>query len=195
MSGTTMDGPGRGLGYAHMTGRWGWFVALGAVLFLLGILALGDVVAVTFVSTIFIGAMLLVGGIFQIIHAFANKSWSAFLLNLLAGVLYVIGGLLIMEEPVKGSLVITLFLLIALVVGGVVRVVIAATHRELAGWWLLLLSGVISVVLGIMLFMTLPWSGFWLLGTLIAIELLVQGVVWIGFGFSLRRLHRAATPA
>jgi uncharacterized membrane protein HdeD (DUF308 family) len=52
------------------------------------------------------------------------------------------------------------------------------------------IGGLISVVLGILLFLSLPWSGFWLLGTLVAIELLVQGAIWVQFGLSLRRLHR-----
>jgi uncharacterized membrane protein HdeD (DUF308 family) len=192
MSGTKMDSPRQGLGYAQMTGRWGWFVALGILLLLLGVLALGDVVAVTVVSAIFIGAALLVGGIFQIIHAFANKAWSSFLLNLIAGVLYVVGGLLIMQEPVQGSIVITLFLLLALVVGGILRIVIALAHRKMPGWWMLLLGGVISAVVGILLFMSLPWSGLWVLGTLVAVELLVQGATWVQFGLSLRRLRRTA---
>jgi uncharacterized membrane protein HdeD (DUF308 family) len=194
MSSTAIDKSPRGLGYIQTAGRWGWFVALGILLFVLGILALGDVV-VTVVSTIFIGAVLVVGGAFQIIHAFANKSWSAFLLNLAAGILYLIGGFLIMGEPLQGSAVITLFLLMALLVGGVLRIVIAVRHREVRGWWMLLLGGLISVALGILLFLSLPWSGFWLLGTLVAIELLVQGAIWVQFGLSLRRLHRAAAGA
>jgi uncharacterized membrane protein HdeD (DUF308 family) len=190
MSGTAIDKSPRGLGYTQTASRWGWFVALGVLLFVLGIMALGDVVVVTVVSTIFIGAVLVVGGAFQIIHAFANKGWSAFLLNLAAGILYLIGGFLIMGEPLSGSVIITLFLLMALLVGGVLRIVIALRHREVRGWWILLLGGLISVVLGILLFLSLPWSGFWLLGTLVAIELLVQGAIWVQFGLSLRRLHR-----
>jgi uncharacterized membrane protein HdeD (DUF308 family) len=192
VSGTMMEQPRRGLGYTHMARRWGWFVALGAALFILGILALGDVAAVTVASVIFIGAALMVGGVIQVIHAFANKAWSAFLLNLLAGVLYVIGGFLIMQEPVQGSVIITLFLLIAWMLGGILRIVIAVRHREMRGWWLLLVGGIISVALGLMLFMSLPWSGLWVLGTLVAVELLVQGATWVQFGLSLRHLHRTA---
>ena len=195
MSDQVLGSPRRGLGYAHMTSRWGWFVALGVVMFVLGVVALGDVVAVTLVSAIFIGAAFLVGGIFQVIHAFANKAWGAFLLNVLAGVIYIIGGLLIMQEPVQGSVLITLFLLVVLVVGGLLRAVIALTHRQVAGWWMLLLGGLISVVVGNLLFASLPWSGLWVLGTLVAIELLVQGATWVQFGLSLRRLHREAVSA
>jgi uncharacterized membrane protein HdeD (DUF308 family) len=182
-----------GLGYRGTAAKWGWFVALGIIMILGGVFALGDVVAFTLVSVIFIGAMLLVGGIFQIVHAFMTREWSAFLLNLLAGILYVIGGFLIMQEPVTGSLVLTLFLLAALLIGGVMRIVISLQHREMPGWWLVLLGGIISVIVAVMLYATLPWSGLWVLGTLIAIELLVQGFTWVRFGFAMRHMmHMSA---
>ncbi len=131
------------------------------------------------VRVIFIGAKVLVGGFFQIVQAFMTKQWSGFLLNLLVGILYVIGGFLIMQEPVHGSFIITLLLLSAILVGGMTRIMIALRHRELSGWWLMLLGGIISVILAIMLYASLPWSGLWVLGTLIAIELLIHGCTWL----------------
>jgi uncharacterized membrane protein HdeD (DUF308 family) len=181
-----------GLGYAGVVAKWGWFVGLGLLLVVAGVFALGDVMAVTVASVIFIGAMLLVGGIFQIFHAFMTKGWAAFLLNLLGGAAYAIGGLLIMDEPVQGSIFITMFAGAALVIGGLLRVVIALRHREVAGWWMLLLGGLISLALGVLLYASLPWSGLWVLGTLIGVELIVQGVTWVQFGLALRGLHRAA---
>ena len=97
MSDLTAGGP-HGLGYTHVTGKWGWFVALGVGLILAGF------VAFTLISVIFIGAAFLVGGVMQVIHAFMTKGWSAFALNLLCGLLTVAGGLLIMMEPVQGPL-------------------------------------------------------------------------------------------
>jgi uncharacterized membrane protein HdeD (DUF308 family) len=180
----------RGLGYSELTSKWGWFIALGVLLIVVGIFALVDVVAVTLASVIIIGAMLLVGGAFQIVHAFMTKTWGAFALNLLCGVLYIIGGLLIMDEPVEGSIVITLLAVAALIAGGVLRIAIALRHRDLQGWWLLLLGGLVSVVVGVLLYRSLPWSGLWVLGTLIAVELVVQGGTWLQFGLALRRMAR-----
>ena len=179
-----------GLGYAHLTSKWGWFVALGLVMIAAGVFALGDAVLVTIISVIFIGAAVLVSGVAQIIHAFANKSWGAFLFALLCGVLYVVGGFLIMMEPVQGSVIITIFLLIAIAIGGGLRIAMALRHREIAGWWLMLLGGIISVGLAIMLYASLPWSGLWVLGTLIGVELIIQGVTWLQMGLSLRGLGR-----
>jgi uncharacterized membrane protein HdeD (DUF308 family) len=181
-----------GLLHPGVASKWGWFVALGLVLIVAGAFALGDTVALTLLSVVFIGAMLLVGGIFQIVHAFMTKTWTAFLLNLVCGAAYVAGGLVIMAEPVEGSIFLTLLLAAALVVGAALRITMALQHREMAGWWVMLLGGVLSLVVGVVLVATLPWSGLWVLGTLIAIELLVQGVTWLQFGLALRRLHRTA---
>jgi len=181
----------QGLGYRHITAKWGWFVALGIVLVLVGLFALIDTVAFTIASVIFIGAMMAVGGIFQIVHAFVTKTWGSFFLNLLMGMLYTAGGFLIMDEPAEGSVIITLFLIVAMVMGGAMRIVIGLRHRELQGWWLLVLGGLVSVVVALMLYAMMPWSGLWVLGTLIAVELLFHGFTWIQFGLSLRR-HGAA---
>ena len=113
-----------GLGYSAIAGRWGWFVAFGVLSIVAGFFALGDVVAFTLISTIFIGAALLVTGIFQLVHAFMTKTWSQFGFNVVFGLLYIAGGLLIMQEPVEGSVTITLFLLLALVIGGVLRITV-----------------------------------------------------------------------
>ncbi len=184
-----------GLGRRAIAPRWGWFVALGIVLIALGVIAWFEVVAVTLVSTIFIGAALLVGGIVELVHAFATKDWSHFLLNALIGVLWIVGGGLIMLEPVAGTLVLTIMIAAALVVGGIIRGVIAIQHREMQGWWLLLLGGIVSVVVGVMLYATLPWSGLWVLGTLVAVELVINGVAWLQFGLGLRRIQQHLAAA
>ena len=180
----------QGGGFGHIRTKWGWFVALGDLLIAQGVIALCDVVAsvMTLASVTFIGAMLLVGGIFQIIQAFMVRGWGAFALQLLGGVLYVVGGLLIMDEPVQGSVFVTLLLVAALIVGGAMRVAIALRHRDVAGWWVLLQGGVVSLVVAVLLYGQLPWSGLWVLGTLIAIELIMLGVSWLQFGLTLRRL-------
>src|SRR5579862_954872 len=109
--------------------RWGWFVALGIAQLALGIVAWFDVIAFTIAGVIFIGALLLVAGVFQVVHAFMDREWGGFALHLLVGILYIVGGFLLMAEPLQGSLVITLLVAAALVVGGVLRIAIGIQHR------------------------------------------------------------------
>jgi uncharacterized membrane protein HdeD (DUF308 family) len=166
---------------------WGWFVALGIAQLVLGVVAWFEVIAFTIAGVIFIGALLLVAGILQIIHAFMDREWRSFLLHLLAGVLYVVAGVLLMAEPLEGAVAITILVSAALIVGGIFRIVIGVQHRAMPGWVLMIVSGVVSVVVGIMLWAMLPWSGLWVVGTLIAVELIVQGICWLQFGLGLRR--------
>ena len=181
----------QGAGAANIAQKWGWFVALGIAMIALGVAAWLDVVTLTIAGTIFIGASLLVGGALQIIHAFMTKEWRGFILSLFCGILYLAGGLLIMNEPVQGALFLTLLVVAALVVGGVIRIVLALQHRNIAAWGLILLSGIVSIAVGFLLYANLPWSGLWVLGTLIAVELLVQGSSWLYFGIALRFVRNA----
>lgn len=183
----------QGTAPAALSMKWGWFVVLGIALIALGIVAWLNVGIVTIAGTIVIGASLLVGGAFQIIHASMTKQWRGFVLGLFCGVLYLVGGLLIMNEPVQGALVLTLLAAAALIVSGVVRIVLALQHRTMRAWVLVLLSGVVSIVVGYLLYASLPWSGLWVLGTLIAIELIVQGASWLYFGLGLRAVRRASS--
>jgi uncharacterized membrane protein HdeD (DUF308 family) len=167
--------------------RWGWFVALGIAQLVLGIIAWFDVIAFTIAGVIFLGALVLVAGVFQIVHAFMDRQWGGFALHLLIGVLYVIGGLLLMDDPFPGALLITIFVAAALIIGGILRIVIGVQHRHMPGWGLLIGGGVISLLVGVMLVWMLPWSALWVVGTLIAVELIVHGVSWIQFGLALRK--------
>ena len=182
MSDLTASGTGR----APRT-RWGWFVALGIAQLILGIIAWFDVIAFTIAGVIFIGALLVVAGVFQVVHAFMDRAWGGFALHLLVGILYVIGGLLLMNDPLPGAVVVTILVAAALIVGGILRIVIGVRHRHMPGWGLMLAGGVISLAVGVMLYLMLPWSGLWVVGTLIAIELIMHGVSWIQFGLTLRK--------
>src|SRR6201996_8269027 len=77
---------------------WGWFVALGVAQLALGILAWFDVIAFTIAGVIFIGALLLVAGVFQAVHAFMDREWGGFALHLLIGLLYLVCRLLLVKK-------------------------------------------------------------------------------------------------
>lgn len=172
---------------------WYWFVLLGVLQILLGVFAWFDVLAATLAATLFIGAALLVGGLLQILHSLLDRAWGGFMLHILSGVLYAIAGLLIMAEPVQGSVVLTIALAALLIVAGVARVALSVSQWHVGGSGLLLIGGLISIGVGAGLYVTLPWSGLWVLGTLIAIELIFHGAAWFEFGLALRRLGRPAT--
>jgi len=165
--------------------KW-WIVALvGVALILTALVVLGHLMAATLISTILVGAMLTVAGLFQIIHAFAERAWGGFALSLLIGLLYLATGLMLGFNPVTGALTLTLFLAAFLLASGVVRIVLAFRFWHMFGW-LLLISGVFGILAALVIMTGYPMTGLWVLGFVLGIDLMIHGVWWLGFAFILR---------
>ena len=177
---------------SELANRWRWFIALGITLIVLGVAAWLDVVSLARATTIVIGASMVVGGVVQIIHAYMAKNWPGFAFARMSGLFYFVGGLLIMREPIHGAAVLTLALAALIIAAGIVRMALALGSRGIRAWRLVFASGVVSVIAGFLLYLTLPWSGMWVLGALIGIELLVQGGGWLYFGIALGRFRRTS---
>jgi uncharacterized membrane protein HdeD (DUF308 family) len=176
--------------FSEIAGKWAWFAGLGGVLLLFAAMVFMNISATTMATTWLIGFILLLGGAVQLVQALFTDRWSRSATAILGGALYVFGGAMIMREPAQGSILITILVMIALSISGVVRIGIALAHRDVAGWWVVLIGGITSIAVGVMLLASLPWSGTWVLGMLIGVELAVQGISWLAFGLGLRRLRQ-----
>jgi uncharacterized membrane protein HdeD (DUF308 family) len=164
---------------------WWLYLLLGIVLSIAGVFVLGDVVLASAVSAIFIGWAILIAGILEIVHAFSAREWKGFLLDLLVGILYIAGGWLLVSNPLAATVSLTLAIGIIWIVSGIFRVVLAgALWRE--GGWGILFSGLLAVLAGALILAEWPSSGLWVLGFLLGIDLIVHGVAWIGYAFSVR---------
>lgn len=164
----------------------GWIVALGVVYAIAGLIALSSVVFATRVTVFVVGIMMLVAGFAEVINAFQFKSWGKFLLWLLLGALYIVAGLLTFENPLLAATVLTLLLGVALVVSGVMRIVLAFGMREGLSWTSLVLSGVVTLLLGLIILAHWPVSSLFVLGVLLGVDLLIIGIGWIFVGFGLK---------
>ena len=165
--------------------KWGWIAALGAVYMIAGFVALGSVVTATVVSVFVVGIMMLVAGVAEVLNAFQVKTWGNFVLWVLLGALYIIAGFVTLENPVLAAAVLTLVLSIALIASGVTRIILAFSMKE--GVILIVLSGVITLVLGIVILAHWPVSSLYILGLFLGVDLLFAGAGWIGLGLGLRR--------
>lgn len=169
--------------------KWAWFAILGATLLCFATLVFFNLSTTSKVTAWLIGLFLVFGGAASIIQALFTDKWSRSVFGVISGALYVVGGILIMREPAQGSLLISILAMIALTFSGVARMAIAIAHRDVAGWWVVLLGGLTSIAVGFLLIASLPWSGTWVLGMLIGTELAVQGLSWLIFALGLRRLR------
>lgn len=165
---------------------WGWYLALGIVLAVLGVLAIGASVTATLVSTLVLGWALIIGGVLSAVHAFWRRKWSGFFLDLASGVLYLVVGVMVVTHPMRSAVALTLLIAALLVVGGVFRVVAAAATRY-PHWPWLMLSGVVSAVLGGMIWAQWPVSGLWVLGTFVGVDLVLNGASLTALALAVRK--------
>ena len=179
-------------GVDALRGNWLWFVILGVALIVLGCVALGSLVAASLATAVVIGALMLVSGAAETIGAFWSRGWSGFFFHLLSGVLSIVVGVLFLRAPVNALLALTLLLSCLLLVSGIFKIVAALSYR-FAAWGWPLVSGVIDVILGVMIWQQWPASALWVIGLFLGISLVFRGFNWIGLGLALAALPRPVT--
>ncbi|EGV31718.1 hypothetical protein ThidrDRAFT_1919 [Thiorhodococcus drewsii AZ1] len=172
--------------------NWGGLVALGVVSTLLGLFGLWSAFWLTLAGVLMFGALLALGGGLQLFDAFKCKGWkSTFAHGGIAFIYLIVGGLMIFD-PVGAAVALTLVLGVALLTAGSLRLVIAFQHRNEIGWKWAAGGGLLSMLLGALVLVQWPVSGVWLIGLVIAIELLINGWTAIFLGLVLRRAKRLA---
>jgi uncharacterized membrane protein HdeD (DUF308 family) len=170
--------------------HWGLFLALGIALIVLGVIGISASGLFTLASVVFFGWLLVFGGAAVVVHAFWAKRWSGFFLQLLSGVLYLIVGWILVARPGIGALTLTLVFAISLVVQGAFRIG-AALSTRMDGWGMLLVSGIITLVLGLMIWNEWPLSGLWVIGLFVGIDLIFYGWWLVSLALSVRHLAKA----
>src|SRR5271168_2362235 len=179
--------PQAGSDTAPLRAKSGWIIALGVIYLLVGLVALGSVAMATVASVLVVGAMMIVAGVAEVISAFQIKSWGKFLFWVLLGVLYIIAGFTTFENPLLAAALLTLILGASLVASGVMRIILAFGVKQETPWIWVLLSAVITMLLGMLILAHWPVSSLYILGVFLGIDLVMAGAAWIGLGFGLRR--------
>jgi uncharacterized membrane protein HdeD (DUF308 family) len=177
-----------GEGLRALRAKWGWIVALGVIFMIAGVIALGSVLMATETAVFVIGIMMIMGGVAEIIAAFSVKEWGKFAIWMLLGLLYVAAGVICFLNPFAAATILTLFLGVALMIGGIVRGFLAWSVRE-AGkpWGWVAVSALITLLLGLMIIAKWPYSSFYTLGIFLGIDLIFIGSSWLMIGLALKK--------
>jgi uncharacterized membrane protein HdeD (DUF308 family) len=174
-------------GIHHLRKSAGWIVAFGVISLIAGAVALGSVVMATAYAVYIVGFMMLVAGFAEIIAAFGTRGWGRFLFWLLLGVLYLFAGLVCLQNPFRAATILTLALGIALIATGLLRIFLATQMRHGTPWGWVVLSGILSFLLGLMIVSHWPASSFYVLGIFLGIDLIFIGGTWLAMGLALRK--------
>lgn len=167
--------------------RWGWLLAFGLAICVLGILALSNLVFATVASIYYVGATMLIAGVLQMAYAFQVRGFGPFFAWLIIGLVYALAGILAFLNPLLASSFLTLLLGVSLVVAGAMRVAAGLALRPAASGSWLMIGGATSLLAAILVFAGWPANGPWIIGLLLSIDLFVHGSALAIFALALRR--------
>ena len=160
--------------------RTGWDIALGALLVVVGLVILGNAAFATQVSVLFIGWMLVIYGVIALAAALFLIGKGGFWSASLSGALMVVLGLLFLRNTGAAALTLTLLAGVIFLTAGIVRLM-AAFHDPLFRVPLVF-SGVASTILGLLVLFNLFDATYVLLGTLLGVYSIVDGITMIAIG-------------
>lgn len=171
----------------------GWYIAAAVLLIVLGIFGIVEPGIAGLGVTILVGWLLIFGAVMHFIAAFKGGGAKQVIFQVLVGLVYLIGGIYFLTHTIMGVATLTLLLSCIILAEGVIEIVSYARLRgEGASSWILI-NGIITVLLGGLIFFHWPSSSIWAIGTLVGINLLMTGISRLMFGLAARKLLKHAT--
>jgi uncharacterized membrane protein HdeD (DUF308 family) len=156
----------------------------GIIAIILGILAMIAPVITGLSIALFLGVLVVIGGIVRLVWAFQAGSLGEGILKFLLAGLTLVCGMMLVANPLFASGFLTILLSLYFIVDGVSEIAVGLSSRR--GWFIF--AGVVSILLGVLLWAQFPLSGAWALGILLGIKLFFIGLIMIMGGSAARSL-------
>jgi len=172
-----------------------WAMISGIVMLVAGMLAIMSPLVAGISITIMVGVILGVSGISQCFLAFKAGALGRGLVIFIVGVLMTIAGFYMMSQPVAGLATLTIILMSYLLVTGALEIIVAFQLKPADGWGLELFNGIVTLILGILLWRQFPLSGAWAIGVLFGIKLIFSGWAYVIIGRSVKKTAIEAQAA
>jgi len=170
----------------------GWSIVLGILMILAGIIAMFAPWEAGLVITLVVGWCAIFNGFAQIVFAFRTHGGWHVALEIILGIIYIIAGIFLLMHPLGGLLALTLILASFLLVYGVFALVLAFQMRPLHGWGWVLFDGIITILLGILIWAHWPFNSGWVVGTLFGISIFISGLTRLMVSLAIRRVATQA---
>ncbi len=168
----------------------GLATGMGVLLLVAGILALSTPAVAGLSVAMLVGFMLIMGGVGQLYFAYEAGSgpWAY-----IAAALTTLAGGYLAFNPAVAAATLSIFLLVYFLASGVAEVLFALKMKPIDGWVWTLITGLLSIALGVMIWSQFPLSGLVAVGVLLGIKLCFSGLMLIMLGAGARRAAKRAT--
>lgn len=166
----------------------------GVLLIVLGILAVGTPMVAALAVNVFVAWLIVLAGAVHLIVAFHSREAGSVVWRSLVGLAYICFGAYLIARPVAGVASLTLVLASLFLVEGVFNIALYFKARRLVRSSWFLFDGIVTLILGLMIYMQWPSSSAWAIGTLVGVSMIVSGVTRVMMSFAVRKAVDAAHP-
>lgn len=166
----------------------GWSIVLAILMIVAGIIAIFAPMEAGFLIVLVVGWTAIFNGVAQIVYAFSAHQGSHRWLEVLLGILYIVAGGFLIWHPLGGLLAATLLLGSFLLVYGIFAAVLAFRMKPKAGWGWVLFDGIVTFLLGLLIYFHWPLNAEWVVGTLLGISFIMSGVTRLMVSLAVRRV-------
>lgn len=159
----------------------------GALLIVLGFMAVSAPFLAAVAVSALVAWLIIIAGIVHLVLAFHTHGAGSVIWKVLVGIAYLAFGGYMIVHPLLSVASLTLVLAGLFVIEGVLNVILYARMRALHGATWVLIDGIITLILGLMIYLQWPSSSIWAIGLLVGISLMISGLTRIGMTLAIRR--------
>lgn len=168
-------------------------VVWGTLLVLFGMLAVGSPFLAAVAVNVVIGWLIVLAGAVHLTLAFSAHSAGNVIWKLLVGLAYLAFGVYVILHPVLAVASLTLILASLFLIEGVLDVVLFFKMRPMRGSNWVLIDGIITLLLGLMIYAQWPSSSVWAIGTLVGVSMIISGFTRVMMSLAVRKAVNVVT--
>jgi uncharacterized membrane protein HdeD (DUF308 family) len=170
-----------------------WSIVWGVSLIVLGMVAVGSPFLAAVAVNALIAWLIVLAGVVHLIIAFHAHRAASLLWRALVGIAYIVFGGYLIAHPALGVVSLTLVLASLFLIEGIFDIALFFRMRSTEGSSWLLLDGIVTLILGLMIYMQWPSSSAWAIGTLVGVSMIISGVTRLMVSLTLRKVARAVS--
>ncbi|HTU41073.1 MAG TPA: DUF308 domain-containing protein [Candidatus Aquilonibacter sp.] len=167
----------------------------GVLLIVFGVVAVGAPLLAALAVNALVGWLIVLAGIVHLMLAFRVHGAGSVIWKLLVGIAYVCFGTYVILHPVLGIASLTLILASLFLIEGILDIILYVKMRPIHGSSWVLIDGIVTLLLGLLIYMQWPSSSAWAIGTLVGISLIFSGVARVGMSMAVRKATGTISPS
>jgi uncharacterized membrane protein HdeD (DUF308 family) len=169
-----------------------WSLIWGVLLIIFGVLAIGSPFLAALAVNAVIAWLIILAGVVHVTLAFHVHRAGSLIWKLLVGLAYLVFGVYLLMHPVLGVASLTLVLASLFLIEGILEIILFFQMRSMRGSGWLLGDGIITLLLGLLIYLRWPSSSLWAIGTLVGVSMIMSGVTRVMFSLAVRKVAAVA---